>query len=355
MFRISRFRLPVLGLASLLAMGIGCRRWTVVSVRLEGIQDIREIARVRVYVQELIGGSPDKGGYVYDSTRDTNDAFVTAESVSVYLPIGLRGFVLQLWAFNARRCPFLNGSRAFDLGSPGPLTMALNQAHDNDCDAVADAGDAHVDSTEEPGDGSDLAETPIEVAPVVATDAAECGVDVPPVVACPDPTAPDAGGPTPAVGPQDSRCEPYCTDMLAACNDSFTDQDGCLATCSQAGWASSDDLGSGMTTLSCLARYARIAHDNMSTPYGAQQCDIARPSGGICNTLCKTYCALRLNLCGGDAAAAERCADDCQATGTQSPNVVPCLIDILAHDVANDRRYCQWTALNMRCGRCSGL
>jgi hypothetical protein len=343
-----------LGLASLLALGVGCRRWTVVSISLHGLQnitDIKEIKTIRVHAHELVAGSIDTRGFDYNSAKDTDDAFRMAQSVSVYLPIDVHDFFLQVWALDEQKC-LMSGSRDFHLDTGEHPTMALDPQQ---CVEVADGGDAHPDSIEAPADSSDLAEAPIEVAPVAATDAADCGIDVSPVVVCTDPTGPDAGAPDPFPGTVDPRCEPYCTDMLAACKDSFTDQAGCLATCSQAGWASSDDLGSGMTTLSCLERYARIARDNMSTPYGAEQCDIARPSGGMCNSLCKTYCNLRLNLCRDDASAAERCADECQAIRTQSPNVVPCLIDTLTHDVVSDRRYCSWTALTVRCGRCSAL
>jgi hypothetical protein len=347
----------VLPLALALAPASSCRKLNVVTIDLQGGFVPSQIKSVRVRVHQVVGGTSDAGGYAYDNTSEPNDYFRRNTTVSLYLPVDVKRYAVVIDAFDDQDC--LSGAGAFDVGDIHPVVdLAVNA--DGLCGSPVDRTDAQAPDAHSP----DAAVADREAIPDAAPDTsdaaadeavAECGSDTHvTTVSCFDPTVADAGAAKPfdETSPN-PECEDYCRTMIAACPDTFTDLPGCRAVCTEAGWHLPADGSGGQTDLSCLAAQAHTAFDAPTANARMLSCLEATPSSVTCISRCQTYCLLSEHLCKDSSLAPASCMADCSALDAERQTFVPCLIQLLAHDVPGDPRFCSGTTLDNACGRCS--
>ena len=328
-------------------------------IDLKGLPAGREIASVRSRVHEVTPGGTD-GGYTHDGTANVNEAFWTRESIGVYLPPNVKAFAIVVDAFDGpegQGCRILTGEGSFVVGQP-TLTLMLQAPTDETCARTVVDADAET-NTDSDGDGDgdgDARDALADAGPDTSDDPAtpaECGADTT-VVSCFDPTDAGGGSPDPFMtATPNPECDSYCTDVVNNCPGIFTDADGCRAVCTEAGWHLRVDGGVGQIVLTCLADDAHRAGSDVF--FKTQACDGADPSLGSCDPACQTYCVLRRRLCNDTSLTDVDCVSACASLSNTRSRVVPCLVQILEHDVPGDRRYCSLTDLNGTCGRCAAL
>jgi hypothetical protein len=160
------------------------------------------------------------------------------------------------------------------------------------------------------------------------------GDDPPPVTpdAGPVQGQPDAGGGLPDAAVENAACATYCETIIANCtgeNAQYTDVNACLSLCQAANWLSGRAGDTEGNTLGCRTTHA----GELAVADPATHCSSAGPAGGgVCGTVCESYCFYSSTYCGDQHAYAdaEQCAAACEVlipnvdTSTGDENTLQC-------------------------------
>jgi hypothetical protein len=117
------------------------------------------------------------------------------------------------------------------------------------------------------------------------------------------PDAGSPGSPDAAPGPGepgggDAQCESYCSAIMTNCtgaNAQYGSMDECVELCGASGWSEGVAGADDENSLNC--RFTHAGELAASDP--DQHCASAGPTGGgVCGSLCESYCAYSAKYCG---------------------------------------------------------